>query len=231
MSALFRFDGVRCAGLERAFTFTMHAGELRLLQLFSIDAKNAMIDLAIGEAVCVEGAIEIAQGDRRRKQNAVRALGERRRNVGTAPLIWQQLSARLPGRVGWVAANGGMISNLRVWENVTLPLWYHARRDVVETEQRVTHWLGLLGLVRDEFAEFMAAHPHSIEPWQRKLAGLLRALVQGSSVLVVDAALFENVKDNLVRCWIIALEAYATEGRAVLVIADHESSLPWEKIE
>jgi hypothetical protein len=232
MNALFRFNGVRCEGSDRAYTFTLHAGETRLLQLSSNDEKNAMIDSAIGETVCGEGGIEIVQGERRQHKIAVIGkLGERRHNSGPVPLIWQPVSASRPGRVAWVAANGGLISNLKIWENVTLSLWYHARRDVVETEQSVKHSLGLLGLEQNEFADFMVAQPYSVEPWQRKLAGLLRALLQMSPVLVVDAALFEDVSARLASCWIMALESYAAEGRAVLVMADKATNLPWEKIE
>jgi ABC-type uncharacterized transport system ATPase subunit len=232
MTELFRFIDVRCEGSDRAYTFTLQAGETRLLQLSSGHEKSAMIDSAIGETVCGEGSIEIVQGERRHNKVAVIGkLGERRHNSGPVPLIWQPVSAVRPGRVAWVAANGGLISNLKIWENVTLPLWYHDRRDVIETEQRVKHWLGVLGLEQDEFAEFMVAQPYNVEAWQRKLAGLLRALLQKSSVLVVDAALFEDVKARLADCWIMALQSCAAEGRAVLMIADKATALPWEKIE
>lgn len=232
MGALFRFLDVRCEGSDRVYSFTLHSGETRLLQLSSKAEQDAMIDLAIGETVCGEGTIEIVQGDRRRNNVAVIGpLGERRHNNEPVPMIWQPLGASRSGRVGWVAANGGLISNLKIWENVTLPLWYHAQREVIETEQSVTHWLGVLGLEQDAFAEFMAAPPYSIEPWQRKLAGLLRALVQMPRVLVVDAVVFEDVKARLARSWITALEAYAAQGHAVLVIADKATTLPWEKIE
>jgi hypothetical protein len=232
MGSLFRYTGVRCKGSDRAYTFTLHAGETRLLQLASKDEKNAMIDSAIGETVCVVGAIEIVQGDRRHHKVAVVGPhGERRHNSGPIPLIWQPVSASRPGRVAWVASNGGLISNLKIWENVTLPLWYHARRNEVETEQSIMHWLGLLGMEQDEVAEFMVAQPDSIEPWQRKLAGLLRALLQSSPVMVVDAVLFEDVKARLAGCWIAALETYAAGGRAVLVMADKVTTLPWKIIE
>jgi len=232
MTALFRFLDVRGEGSDRAHSFTLHSGETRLLQLSSKAEKDAMIDLAIGETVCGEGNIEIVQGDRRRNNTAdIGPQGERRLNNEPLPMIWQPLSASRAGRVGWVAANGGLISNLKVWENVTLPLWYHVRREVTETEQSVTHWLGVLGMEQDAFAGFMAAPPSSTELWQRKLAGLLRALVQMPRVLVVDAVVFEDVKARLARNWITALEAYAAQGHAVLVIADKATTLPWEKIE
>jgi hypothetical protein len=232
MNELFRFVDVRCKDSDRAHTFTLHKGETRLLQLASRHEKNVMIDCAIGEAVCGQGSVEIVMGDRRRNSEAVKGkLEERRRNSGPVPLIWQLVSASMPGSTAWVSANGGLISNLKIWENVTLPLWYHARRDVAETEQRVRHWLGVLGLAQEEFAGFMAAQPHSLETWQRKLAGLLRALLQMPPVLVVDAALLDDVKTNLPNCWIMALESYAAEGRAVLAIADRATTLSWKNIE
>jgi len=210
----------------------LHAGETRLLQLASRREKHAMIDSAIGEAACASGSIEIVQGDRRHKiKSIIGKFVERRHHDGPIPLIWQPVTESMPGRAGWVAANGGLISNLRIWENVTLPLWYHARRDPLETEQRVRHWLGMLGLEQPEFEAFMAAQPHRLEPWQRKLAGLLRALLQKSAVLTVDAFLFEDVKTRLADAWTKALESYAAEGRTVLAVADIATGLPWERIE
>ena len=218
MAALFRFVDVHCEGSDHVYSFTLHSGETRLLELFSKAEKEALIDLAIGETEGEKGDIEIAQGDGKHDNEAT-------------PTIWRSLSTARPGRVGWVAANGGLISNLKIWENVTLPLWYHAKREMIETEQSVMHWLGKLGMEQDAFAEFMAASPYSAELWQRKLAGLLRALVQMPTVLAVDASVFEDVKEHMVHNWITALEAYATQGHAVLVIADKATTLPWKKIE
>ena len=50
-------------------------------------------------------------------------------------------------------------------------------------------------------------------------------------VLVVDGALFNDVKARLADCWIAALESYAAEGRAVLVMTDKATTLPWKQIE
>ena len=231
MAALFRFLDVRCENSNRAHSFTLHSGDTRLLQLSSEAEKNAMIDLAIGGAKDKEGSIEIAQGDRRHDKTNIGPMAERRHHNETVPMIWQPLSVSRAGRVGWVPANGGLISNLKIWENVTLPLWYHARRDAIKTEQSIMHWLGVLGLEQDAFAEFMGAPPGSLELWQRKLAALLRALVQMPLVLVVDAAVFEDVKASLAHIWMTALEAYAAQGHAVLVIAHKTTALPWEKIQ
>jgi ABC-type transporter Mla maintaining outer membrane lipid asymmetry ATPase subunit MlaF len=136
-----------------------------------------------------------------------------------------------PGSVGWVAANGGLISNLKVWENVTLPLWYHAGHAVAETEQRVVYWLSALGVAEDEREAFMEAMPDRLGSSQRKLAGLLRGLVQMPLVLVVDTALFDGVAPQQMAVWTGALETYAAQGRAVLAVADRGTALPWQIIE
>jgi len=145
--------------------------------------------------------------------------------------LWTALQQARLGRVGWVAGNGGLISNLKVWENVTLPLWFHAPYETLETEQRVCYWLASLGLEPASFSELMAAPPSTLAAWQKKLAGLLRALVQMPRVLIVDAAVFEEVRADMAQHWIDSLETFAQQGRAVLVLADKATVLPWRKIE
>lgn len=232
MGELYRFLDVRYTGSDRAYSFTLSSGETRLLQLSDKAEKETIIDWAIGESSCESGDIEIIYGDRRHAMNTdAEVKPERRQQNFPVPPVWCSLQTSRVGRVGWVSGNGGLISNLKVWENITLPLWYHSRRDAAETEKSVEHWLTLLGVDPSGCAEFMASPPYSVEPWQRKLAGLLRALVQMPRVLVVDASVFEDVKARLAQNWIAALEVYATQGRAVLVLADKATLLPWKKIE
>ena len=231
MTELYRFINVRFEGSARTLTFTLHSGELRLLQLADKIEKDAIIDFTTGDSVCDEGNIEIIQGDRRRsKETVTKVQEERRLSNAPVPVLWQSVQTNQLGRVGWVAANGGLISNLKVWENVTLPLWYHGKREMAETEHNVIYWLTMLGLEPSVFAEFMAALPHTIEPGQRALAGMLRALLQMPRVMIVDAGVFEDVAAHLAQRWITALETYASQGRAVLVLADKATQLPWEII-
>jgi ABC-type ATPase involved in cell division len=231
MTALFRFLEVRCNDSDRAYTFTLHSGDTRLLQLSGRAEKEAIIDFAVGETACDKGRIEITLGDRRQTCDELGVFQqERRQNKKSVPELWCLLQASRLGRVGWVASNGGLISNLKIWENVTLPLWYHSGHDAAETEKSVEYWLTMLGLEPSAFEEFMAAPPFGIEPWQRKLAGLLRGLLQMPRILIVDAGVFEDINTGLAKNWISALEVYASHGRAVLVLADKATVLPWEKI-
>jgi predicted ABC-type transport system involved in lysophospholipase L1 biosynthesis ATPase subunit len=232
MTALYRFVEVRYTDSERAYSFTLNSGDIRLLQLSGKAEKEAIIDLAVGEKLCDAGSIEIILGDRRHNREEQSPIHqERRQRKQFAPEVWSLLQESRLGRVGWVAGNGGLISNLKVWENVTLPLWYHTKRDTAETEKSVEYWLTMLGLDPSAFTKFMAAPPFGLEPWERKLAGLLRGLVQMPRVLVVDAGVFEDVNAVLAKNWIAALTVYASHGRAVLVLADKATVLPWEQIE
>lgn len=231
MDALYRFIDVEEECSHRAHSFTLHAGDVRVLQLDTRDEKSAIIDCAIGDKASAKGSIEIVQGDRRQMQRAAPDIGERRVMDSPIPLLWQPVLESQLGKVGWVDGNGGLISNLRIWENITLPLWYHKGRDVNETERRVVYWSGMLGLDEAACEKFMDAQPYQLESWQRKLAGLLRALVQSPAVIVVDASLFTNIRDTYVQRFIDALESYAAEGFAVLAIADKITVLKWEKVE
>jgi ABC-type transporter Mla maintaining outer membrane lipid asymmetry ATPase subunit MlaF len=232
MSELFRLVEVRGANSDRAYSFTLHSGELKILQLSAKTGKDAMIDRVLGASFEGAGRVEMVRGERRQHKSAGKdSQRERRYKNETLPVVWQSLQTGRAGRVAWVAGNGGLISNLKVWENVTLPLWQFFRHDVTEAEQRVVRWLGVLGLAQDAFAEFMAAPPSSLELWQCKLAGLLRALVQQPQVLVVDAQVFDDVELHLTGCWQAALAIYAAQGSAILVITDKETMLPWAKIE
>ena len=94
------------------------------------------------------------------------------------------MDALPPGSIGWVPENGGLISNLKTWENVTLPLWYHGKRRVAETEEKTARWLAALGVEEQAMAAFMASPPGRLSTLERKRAGLLRGLLLAPRALV-----------------------------------------------
>ncbi|MFM2396900.1 MAG: hypothetical protein RLZZ144_150 [Pseudomonadota bacterium] len=209
MTARYRFVEVIHPKFNRTYTFALNAGDIQQLHVSSQSKKETMIALVLGEINGDSGQVEIS--------------------VDGAD--WSAVDTNQFGQIAWVAGNGGLISNLKVWENITLPLWYHTAYEVLNTERQLLDYLSLLGLEKEKCADFMAAPPFTIEPWQRKLAGLLRALMSKPLLLVVDASVFEDVKAQYLNCWIAALADYAAQGHAVLVIADRATNLPWNKIE
>lgn len=186
--------------------FSLEKGEIAVVETTSREAKLALMGLMLGEKIPEKGSI-LLQG--------------------------KPLESAAPGCIGWAPENGGLINNLKVWENITLPLWYHGSYLPHQAEEIVRHWLGVLGVDANEWSDFMACQPALLEAWERKLAGLLRGLVQAPVLLVVDAALFERVAQAAAQHWMKALELFVQEAgeRAVLVITDQATLLPWRKIE
>jgi phospholipid/cholesterol/gamma-HCH transport system ATP-binding protein len=205
MLALMQFASV---ALDKTSTlaFSIQAGDTLVLQAASAEAKAAVIDVVLGEIIPMHGEIL---------------------------LHGISLHAAKPGSVGWIPAAGGMISNLKTWENVTLPLWYHGKRQVLTTEETVSRWLKELGLQQNDWERFMASPAARLRPVERKLAGLLRGLVQDPDLLVIDAYLFDDVENFMAQTWIGVLEKFAreTNNRAILVVADAATVLPWRIIE
>lgn len=205
MAALLQFKNVE---IDKAnhLSFTVTAGETLVLKVNSQEAKSAVIDMILDEFLPAQGVIL---------------------------LYGQTLDAVKPGSIGWIAALGGLISNLKTWENITLPLWYHHRPNTLSTEEIVAGWLLQLELDKLEWEKYMASPSARLQPWERKLTGLLRGLVQAPQLLLIDAGLFEDVETYRANVWIKALEKYVhtADRRAVLVVAHATTILPWKIIE
>ena len=203
MAAVLQFSGVNCGKID-ALTLALQAGEIGVLRLAGKEEKSVAIELAVGERNPEAGAI----------------------TLDGAPL-----DASPPGSIGWVPESGGLISNLKAWENVTLPLWYHGKRRVAEAEEQANRWLAALGVESEARSAFMASPAARLSTLERKRAGLLRGLVLAPRLLVVDAALFNGVPQDLKSSWAAALEMLAKEGCSILAVAqESDAALQWKTI-
>jgi phospholipid/cholesterol/gamma-HCH transport system ATP-binding protein len=102
--------------------------------------------------------------------------------VATLPAAERQ---RLLRRIGFVPANGGLLSNLNGWENISLPIAYHAPQKLEGALEAVHALLEELGGVD---AGFLAKLPDEMTLYERRLAAYIRALLEGPDLLVVDNA-------------------------------------------
>src|SRR3989344_1622337 len=93
------------------------AGQVCRLTVPSRDIKDELFALLAGHAPPEQGWVRLFDTD-------VYALAEPQR-IG------------LYRRVGAVPEQGGLISNLKAWENILLPAWYHRKLDAVAAEPRV----------------------------------------------------------------------------------------------
>jgi ABC-type transporter Mla maintaining outer membrane lipid asymmetry ATPase subunit MlaF len=87
-----------------------------------------------------------------------------------------------------VANNGGLISNLRVWENLTLPVQYHDIQAGGELEDNVVNLLEKCGL-RDEqsVTTLLLKLPDQLSLFEKRLVGFVRAMLMAPEMIVYDS--------------------------------------------
>lgn len=86
-------------------------------------------------------------------------------------------------RVGFVPANGGLVSSLNAWENISLPIAYHAPRRLPAALAEVRELLAELGGVEEDM---LAKLPEDMTLYERRLAAYIRALLERPELLVVE---------------------------------------------
>ena len=100
----------------------------------------------------------------------VAALGEAERSA-------------LMRRVAFVPANGGLMSSLNAWENISLPLAYHAPHELPGAAREVRSLLERLGGVGEDL---LAKLPEHMTLYERRLAAYVRALLESPELLVME---------------------------------------------
>lgn len=86
-------------------------------------------------------------------------------------------------RVAFVPANGGLISSLNAWENISLPVAYHAPHELPGAAPEVRVLLRQLGGVGEDL---LAKLPEHMTLYERRLAAYIRALLQSPELLVME---------------------------------------------
>ena len=89
----------------------------------------------------------------------------------------------LLGRVGFVAASGGLISSLNAWENISLPIAYHAPKKLPALPAQLRELLDELGGVDERM---LARLPEDMTLYEKRLAGFVRALLLNPELMVVE---------------------------------------------
>lgn len=163
------------AGGFRDASFALGAGESCRLQLASESDLTLFLHLLVGTTHPAGGEVALFGS----------ALAGRDEG-GTLVLL---------SRLGLVWPGGGFVSNLKTWENLLLPLWYHGDADAARREPEVVDLLGRLGMAPERVASFLGALPGTLPAPERKLLGLARALLQDAEVMVY-AGLFEGLDER-----------------------------------
>lgn len=89
--------------------------------------------------------------------------------------------------IGIVTATGGLIANLKLWENITLPLLYHHGTLLQKTEQHALDLLTAFGYTGN-----LLTLPGHLSSFERRMAAFIRAAIS-SPRLMVYAGCFDNL--------------------------------------
>jgi ABC-type transporter Mla maintaining outer membrane lipid asymmetry ATPase subunit MlaF len=91
----------------------------------------------------------------------------------------------LLAKVGFVPADGGLISSLNGWENITLPVAYHAPQRIPQLFAEVRELLEDLGGVDERLLHKL---PEEMTLYEKRLAAYVRAMLEKPALLLVETA-------------------------------------------
>jgi ABC-type transporter Mla maintaining outer membrane lipid asymmetry ATPase subunit MlaF len=146
----------------RPFDFLLRAGELRVLVGPDKCGKSMLLKTILG-------LVDPGGGE-------ILLLGERLRALSRAG------RRRLLARVGTVFEEDGLINAWTVYDNLTLPLFYHDDLPEDVVERRLEDLVRSSGLPREWLPEALTR----LHRQQRRYVALLRALIVDPALLLVD---------------------------------------------
>ena len=159
------FDRVSM-GLLRDVSFTLEEGSSAKILFDSEDRKNLLFGLLTGR--------------RRPEAGRIFFFGE--------DLFAHEEDERLVlfRRVGVVPADGGLISNLKAWENLLLPAWYHRGLTAEQAERPVAEIFDRLEPGEAGLKRRMGELPGQLSLYERRVVALARAMLMEPDILIYD---------------------------------------------
>ncbi len=194
---------VRAEQLQRdwpvALSFTVAPGSVCKLVLPSRDRKNEVLAMLAGLAPPLRGRLWLLGEE-------LYALDKTQRTG-------------LYRRIGIVPEDGGLITNLKAWENILLPSLFHYGKRAADVEPRVVQWLRELNPGSGDLRAFMGKLPDRLTLLEKRLVALVRTFLLEPEIVIYDFLLAGMERDSGVRL-IEATERFHGEraGRASLYL-------------
>lgn len=98
--------------------------------------------------------------------------------------------------VGIIPADGGIISNLKVWENIVLPVWYHKGRSPGQVEDEVIDIYIRLGFDRSQLPDYLSKQSELLPAYEKRIIAMVRSMLMEPKVMVYDS-LFSGVNQQM----------------------------------
>ncbi|MGR3177303.1 MAG: ATP-binding cassette domain-containing protein [Candidatus Anammoxibacter sp.] len=92
-------------------------------------------------------------------------------------------------RIGVVLRYGGLMSNLTIWDNITLPITYHMEILPDDIDEKILSIFNQLWDNTSHLSEFLAKPSGSLPVQQRRLIGMVRAMLIDPDLIIYDSLL------------------------------------------
>ena len=137
--------------------------------------KGSITAIVAGSGENCAMLLEAFLGMRAASGGCVEVFGEDPGNLSESRL------RLLRSRIGVHIYGGGLISNLKAVENVTLPLLHHSSEKAVFIFEKALHALTLVGYMGDPFAP-----PGRLSAFQRAAVGMARVVAIDPGLVICD---------------------------------------------
>lgn len=120
-------------------------------------------------------------------------------------------------RIGVVFPGGGLVSNLKVWENLTLPLYYHSALSTAAIEER-----GMAILQRLGYGGKLMELPGHLSLYQRRQVGFGRAMLTDPDLMIFESP-FQGLNQDERQAFLEIARAFHGEkpGRVSLFLTSN----------
>ena len=202
---MIEFRKVTAAGFREA-SFSIGAGVACKLVTESNLDRDLVLHLLLGSAPAERGEVAL--------------FGE------TLGGVTEERALALFSRVGIVWSGGGFVSNLKVWENILLPVMYHRGWEPAACEGRVVDLLRRLGVDDDLVPGYLQSLPGALPVQALRLLGCARAALMDPEVVIYESAFEGLQRDVRARLESFAVWFHAQRpGRTSVYLSSDEQSL------
>ena len=145
--------------------------------------------------------------------------------------ITADLNRSVLSACGVLEARPVLISNLRVWENIVLPCWYHGAGDLTDAELALQAILQRAELDVAAQSAMLAMLPDRLDVMQRRLVALLRLALQGVPIWLVEAEWWAWWHDPHCADWpLVKIFLQLPLPRVLLVVSTQSAPAGFESV-
>jgi phospholipid/cholesterol/gamma-HCH transport system ATP-binding protein len=138
----------------------------------------------------------------------------------------EERALALYSRLGVIWGGGGFISNLKVWENILLPVMYHRDIEPAACEGQVLELLGRLGVEERLVPGYLQSLPGERPAQVQRLFGCVRAALIDPELVIYESAFEGLPRDVRARLASFAAWFHARRpGRTSVFLSSDEQSL------